>query len=153
MLALRAGFDLLRSDGAVLDNGLPAQDQAESADTAMGNPAAGLQMSQARQPKAIPQSRRCFDRYGGRGSLQWLEFTAALSLSPGQAPTHDHRHFPEGKVAALMTPPASGGMPETIKWFTRQKGNDRAREGLAGLPRREGHPQITCVRPLECNRM
>src|SRR5215469_6205968 len=32
---------------------------------------------------------------------RWLWFTPALSSSPGQVPTHEERHFSEGKVAAV----------------------------------------------------
>src|SRR5215831_8265063 len=32
---------------------------------------------------------------------RWLWFTPPLSSSPGQAPTHEERHFSEGKVAAV----------------------------------------------------
>src|SRR5215472_1590902 len=32
---------------------------------------------------------------------RWLRFTPALSSSPGQVPTHEERHFSEGKVAAV----------------------------------------------------
>src|SRR6516225_5287749 len=32
---------------------------------------------------------------------RWLWFTPALSSSPGQAPTHEERHFAQGKFAAV----------------------------------------------------